>query len=268
MRDEMRASKAIPGRPAKENRVQWFRNLHALPRLPDERPMQACYDAYMVLKCLAEMRAAGMLLLVVFTAILAVGLETAAPAPRSPSHELAVVPQFAIEDFDGDRQPDIATVLEGRSGTEGSHYWIRFQLSSGASQSIYVAAPVGGLDISSRDVNGDDFIDVIVTTTGTNRPVAVLLNDGAGNFTASDPGAFPGAFRASSKFWSGLTEALPEASPAIFSRFFSYDLDASNSTFSLPVEITAWPGRSGRVETRDTDVSYLGRAPPSLKLSL
>lgn len=215
----------------------------------------------------------GTLLLLVFASIVAVGLEKVAPARNAPPHETGfheagIVPEFDIEDFDGDSRPDIATVVEGRSGAAGNHYRIRFQLSSGGSQNIDLTAPVGGLDLSSRDVNGDDYLDVVVTTARTNRPVAVLLNNGAGTFTASDPSAFPGAFRKSNKFWSGLTEELREGSPAFFSRIYSSDLDRSNGTFSLLVEMGVFAKRSNRLETRDAEVSYLGRAPPFLKHTL
>jgi hypothetical protein len=57
---------------------------------------------------------------------------------------------------------------------------------------------------------------------------------------------------------------LPEASPALYSRFFSSDLDASNETFSLPVETQLSARRSNRLEAHDVEVSYLGRAPPRL----
>jgi hypothetical protein len=216
------------------------------------------------------MRAVGALLLLVFASIIAVGLEKATPVRNAAPHEAgpykaAIVPQFAIEDFDGDSRPDIATVVEGRSGAADNHYRIRFQLSGGGSQNIDLTAPVGGLDLTSRDVNGDDFMDVVVTTAGTNRPVAVLLNDGTGNFTASDPAAYPGAFRNSSKFWRGMSEELREASPAFFSRFSSSDLEARNGTFSLLVESGIFASRSDRLETHDADICYLGRAPPFLK---
>jgi hypothetical protein len=227
--------------------------------------MQACYHVDMVWKRFAEMRTVGMLLLLVFASIIAAGLETAPPGRTAPPREAAIVPQFAIEDFDGDSRPDIATVLEGRNGAADNHYRIRFQLSSGGSQNIDLTAPVGGLDLSSRDVNGDDVLDVVVTTVGSNRPVAVLLNDGAGTFTASDPSAFPRAFRKSSHFWRVMTEELREASPAFYSRFYSTDLEASNGTFSTPIEIGVLTRRSNRLETRADVVSYLGRAPPVLK---
>jgi hypothetical protein len=218
----------------------------------------------MVWKYFVEMRTVGMLLLLVCATIIAVGLETVTPAGSTAQHEATIVPQFAIEDFDGDSKPDIAIISEGRSGLADDHYHIRFQLSSGGSQNIDLTAPVGGLDISSRDVNGDDSLDVVITTAATNRPVAVLLNDGVGNFTASDPAAFPGAFRKSSNFWRALTEELPEASPAFCSRSFSGDLEASNETFSLPVETEVFGRRSNHLEAHDVAVSYLGRAPPRL----
>jgi hypothetical protein len=228
----------------------------------------ACYDGGMVWRYFAGMRTAVILLLVVCASMVATCLETVTPARNASTHEAGIVPQFAIEDFDGDRRPDIATVLEGRTGSAGNHYRIRFQLSTGGTQNIELAAPAGGLDLSSRDVNGDDFLDVVVTTAGTNRPVAVLLNDGAGNFTASDPSAFPGAFHNSHNFWNGLTEEMREASPAFLPRSFASDLEASDATFSLPVDIRDCVIRSDRFEARDADVSYLGRAPPILKLSL
>jgi hypothetical protein len=218
----------------------------------------------MVWKRFAEIRTVGTLLLLVFASIIAVCLETGAPARNSTPHEAGIVPQFTIEDFDGDNRPDIATVLAGPSGAVNNHYRITFQLSSGGSQNIDLAAPVGGLDLSSRDVNGDDFLDVVVTTAGTNWPVAVLVNDGAGTFTTSDPSAFPGAFRKSSHFWRGVMSELPEASPALYSRFSSSDLDANNGTFSIPVETQVFARRSNRLEAHDVEVSYLGRAPPRL----
>jgi hypothetical protein len=223
-----------------------------------------CYHVDMVWKRFAEIRTVGTLLLLVFASIIAVCLETGTSARNCTSREAGIVPQFTIEDFDGDNRPDIATVLDGPSVAVNNHYRITFQLSSGGSQNIDLAAPVGGLDLSSRDVNGDDFLDVVVTTVGTNWPVAVLVNDGAGTFTASDPSAFPRAFRKSSRFWRAVTEELPEASPALYSRFSSSDLDASNETFSFPVETQVFARRSNRLEAHDVEVSYLGRAPPRL----
>jgi len=222
----------------------------------------------MVWKYIAEMRTAGMLLLLVFASIVAVSVETVCPARTVAPREARIVPQFTIEDFDGDSRPDIATVQEGRSGAVDWYYRIKFQLSSGGSQNIDLTAPVGGLDLSSRDVNGDDFLDVVVTTTGSNRPVAILLNNGAGKFTRSEPSEFPGAFRKSYNFWSGLAEESREASPAFFSRFSFGDVRTGNATFARPVEISVLARRPDHFQTCDVEVSYLGRAPPILSWSL
>ncbi len=55
---------------------------------------------------------------------------------------------------------------------------------------VAVSGPAGGLQIASQDVNGDSFLDLIVSTELANEPVAVLLNDGAGNFRLADVSKF------------------------------------------------------------------------------
>jgi hypothetical protein len=113
---------------------------------------------------------------------------------------------FAIADFDGDRKPDLATVeVQKGNSTSTSEYSIRLQLTAGAVQVFGVIAPAGGLQIVARDVNGDDTLDVLVSTAWQHQQVAVLLNDGHGKFTLADPGAFPDALRNSQAHWSGAT---------------------------------------------------------------
>jgi len=98
--------------------------------------------------------------------------------------------QFAIADFDGDRQPDLATVQIARFNSLHSRYWISFQLSNGGLQTIGVTAPAGGLVLVSWDVNCDRALDLVLVTPWRHELVAVLLNDGKGNFSAADPGQF------------------------------------------------------------------------------
>lgn len=102
---------------------------------------------------------------------------------------------FAIADFDGDEKPDLATVQTGGGFAYESRYRIYLQLSSGSQQSFGVTAPMGGLQLVPRDVNDDQSLDLVVSTTWLGQPVAVLLNDGHGNFTLADPGAFPKVMR-------------------------------------------------------------------------
>lgn len=124
------------------------------------------------------------------------GFATAAKAaPGAARSATALAAQttapFALADFDGDSQLDIATVQVGQLGSSDTRYWIDFHLSTGLRRLIGVTAPAGGLHIASRDVNGDNFLDLVVTSAWQRRPVAVLLNDGRGNFTPRDPAAFP-----------------------------------------------------------------------------
>src|SRR6202042_3874358 len=93
------------------------------------------------------------------------GKAAAVPSPGSSALSRSKSPSpFAIADFDGDNRPDLATVEIGQIGPSRARFWIGFQLSTGPQQMIGVNAPVGGLNITSGDVNGDNSLDLIVTT--------------------------------------------------------------------------------------------------------
>jgi len=188
--------------------------------------------------------------------------------PQSLSSPPQVRSQFAIADFDGDRRPDLATVQVGQSSSWDTHYWIAFQLSSGPRQTLGITAPTGGLQITSRDVNGDDFLDVIVTTAWTNRPVAVLLNDGQGNFRASDPSAFPGAFTTSEKSLASTADEIKDATAVLPSRDPAGNC-SNGSRFWSPQKVrrlfVPWASRNLPFSVI---VSFLGRAPPSFVLHI
>lgn len=168
--------------------------------------------------------------------------------------------QFAISDFDGDSRPDLASVHVGQSGPRETRYSIDFQLTSGLSQRFDFIAPIGGLALASEDVNGDTFPDLVVTAYWTRQPVAILLNDGRGNFTPAQPAAFPQAFSfnesfavcrgvfitdsaalASRDLSSGYCERLERlAAPASQSLLSA----STNSQFRLFTASAAWLGRA------------------------
>jgi hypothetical protein len=171
---------------------------------------------------------------------------------------------FAIADFDGDNRPDFATVQPGPSSSLNMRYWIGVQLSGGSRQTVGITAPAGGLQITSRDVNGDNFLDVVVTTAWTNRPVAVLLNDGHGNFTPSDPRAFPSVIQNSDAGWTCSTVEIRDAAAALLLRHLSGDCE-EGSHLASPHSVTGllfpWASRNSSFFTV---VYFLGRAPPSI----
>jgi FG-GAP-like repeat len=175
-----------------------------------------------------------------------------------------VTSQFAIADFDGDRRPDLATVQAEVGSSRDTYYWIAFQLSGGSRHTVGITAPTGGLQITSRDVNGDSFLDVVVTTAWSNWPVAVLLNDGRGNFTTSKPSSFPGAFSSSEKSWASTTGEIKDATAFLFSRHSTGNCP-QGSGFSFPRNVTRLlvPGASRNL-IHAPDLSFPSRAPPSL----
>jgi len=185
------------------------------------------------------------------------GLGKAAPPPPNASR---ISQHFAIADFDGDSRPDFATVQVGQVTASRARYWILFEMSAGARQFIGVTAPVGGLEIALRDVNGDNSLDLIVTTPWLNRPVAVLLNDGHGNFTLRDPAAF------SAMVWRYETSLQPASVDmrdvtAALSRMQGDCALRQRQLAALEPCATPAFGRSHRL-TVSPAVTSLGRAPP------
>lgn len=201
----------------------------------------------------------------VLLGLLAYAVPANAGAVAAPSSPL-VTSQFAIADFDGDRRPDLATVQAGRSSSPDTRYWIVFQLARGPRRTLGITAPTGGLQVTSGDANGDSFLDVIVTTAWTNRPVAVLLNDGQGNFRASSPSIFPGAFSASEESWACSNDEVKDAAGVLLSRYPAGNCPESDR-FSSPRTVTGLLVlRTSRNLLSSAVVSFLGRAPPSFVL--
>jgi hypothetical protein len=115
------------------------------------------------------------------------------PSPGSAARSTArsIGTPFAIADLDGDQRPDIAVVELQWGLATSARYSIRLRLTAKPESSISVDGPLGGLDITARDVNGDDVTDLVVTTELDARLVAVLVNDGHGNFSVALPEDYP-----------------------------------------------------------------------------
>src|SRR5579859_3855849 len=123
-------------------------------------------------------------------------------------------PQFAIADFDGDSQPDLARVRVTSDGSPTTQYSVDLNFSSGHKPAIRFVGPSGGLQITPRDVNGDKFDDLVITSLLDSQFVAIFLNDGKGNFVAAEPSDFPGAAKGTDHRLSA-----PGEFPASQSRF-------------------------------------------------
>lgn len=131
--------------------------------------------------------------------------ETRSSAAPAPSGQ-----QLAISDFDGDLNPDLASVQAGLTTSGSTDYWIQLRLSAAGRQSIRLVAPAGGLLIEARDVNGDHAVDLILSTS-LRQPVAIFLNDGHGSFSRVAPSVFPGAFGNPLSNWASASDQATEA---------------------------------------------------------
>ena len=172
---------------------------------------------------------------------------------------------FAIADFDGDRKPDLATVeIQGPRSASRLRYSIRFQLTAGDPQSIGVTAPAGGLQIVAQDVNGDQMLDLLVSTEWLHEPVAILLNDGHGRFTICRPTAFQGVRWDCELSWNLAGGGSKDVAAALVSRNFSND--AVRSEGFCPPDQCKGATVSGIScgSTFSQVCSVLGRAPPVL----
>jgi hypothetical protein len=186
----------------------------------------------------------------------------AAPAVASP-----IVTHFAIDDFDGDHRPDVASIDMGQSGARDTRYWVAFHLSAGTESMVAISAPSGGLDITSLDLNLDGFPDVLVTSAWTKRPVAVLLNDGFGNFTRSDVSPFQNIFAASDASWTSESEEIRDLTAlplyrSIAGNFRSASRSTSNPKMSRLLSPKASPAAIALVA-----LPSIGRAPPLLQVT-
>src|SRR5215470_13614267 len=152
----------------------------------------------------AMMKHLGLVLVAVLLLPLVLPTSGIAAVVPAPSGVVSAGPDIAVAyaDFDGDSRPDVAGVQVARTGVHESEYWIQLRLSSVGSGAIVLLAPSGGLQIAARDVNGDHFPDLVVTTSWLQQPVAVYLNDGRGRFSRVDPGRFPSAFIKSEVQWA------------------------------------------------------------------
>lgn len=168
---------------------------------------------------------------------------------------------FSIADLDEDFKPDLASVQPGKSNGRSTDYWVDLQLSAAGRQTFRIAAPLGSVQIASRDVNGDNLLDLVLTSTWLKQPVAILLNEGHGTFSRVDPVVFPEAFRESQASWGSSTDqdtdvlgVPPQSRKDICSEIDSFLYAQSRPRFTATSD--------SRFGIGSFLLSHSGRAPP------
>jgi len=200
-------------------------------------------------------------LFLLFFAGLLGGAAAAADVPIAHAASLGTDLSFSIGDFDGDSKPDLASVQAGKGDLTRTDYWVQLQLSVAGRQSFQIVAPTGGLQIVSRDVNGDHALDLVLTTRWLRQPVAILLNDGHGNFSRVETADFPEAFSESKTSWSSTTDhAIDAVGVPPQSR---EDICSEAELFlHLRSQARFAPSSDSRFGAGPFLISHLGRAPP------
>jgi len=221
------------------------------------------HGPYFTGRRLARVRA--LLSLFFWIACLGFNIGTCAAVPQrsaSPGLFARLNAHFAIADFDGDQQADLATVQAGAFGFSQTRYWIRFQLTSGERQTFGITGPPGGLELCARDLNGDNFPDVIVSTTWLNRPVAILLNNGHGKFALIDPSEFPNIGCVAGNSWSLRVPLVNENGALPLSRS-SHDACQGCGILALRLDLPEILAHgASRAPLSSAFLSPHGRAPP------
>jgi hypothetical protein len=170
--------------------------------------------------------------------------------------------RFVFADLDGDQKPDLASVEMQSQSPEATDYSIHLQFSHGSESAIGVRAPFGGLRLAARDVNGDDNLDLILTSNLDASFVEVLLNDGHGNFSVAPPDIL----KAQSETDLGLRRpAGPQVGEAILALVRS-SLEEALATKSddHPVLSSAAGPQAGVPKALRSSVRLrLGRSPPA-----
>jgi hypothetical protein len=160
----------------------------------------------------------------------------------------------------------LATVHQVRGAAHFARYSIRFELTSGASstwQTVGLTAPVGGLQIVARDVNGDSALDLVISTAWEHQAVAVLLNNGQGKFTSESPTGFSTAIWECPAEFTGRIADHAQDKSLLASRRLPTGAAEGNSrvlnpqTVSVVLSRAAYPAPAG-----SPHLSPFGRAPP------
>ena len=130
------------------------------------------------------------------------------PSAAAQRSVLSLTPWIAA-DFDGDHTADLVRAGSFRPDGSGFIQEISLSFSAWESRAVSVRLPSLAYNLIARDVDGDSDRDLIVEAL-TREPLAVLLNDGDGQFHEAPLGDFSELFfHRESSSWEAAARRLP-----------------------------------------------------------
>ena len=124
------------------------------------------------------------------------GLSLAAAAPATHDLPNAIdsptVSGWVLADLNGDQNVDLATARSGRHDANGYTQEVSITLGAFQQTSFHFLSPGAKIELSSRDVDGDQDRDLVILEPVSREPIGVWINDGAGYFHEGNLADFKG----------------------------------------------------------------------------
>ena len=89
---------------------------------------------------------------------------------------------WVLSDLNGDQNVDLATARSGRHDANGYAQEVSVTLGAFQQTSFRFLSPGATIELSSRDVDGDQDRDLVILEPLSREPIGVWINDGAGLF--------------------------------------------------------------------------------------
>jgi hypothetical protein len=96
--------------------------------------------------------------------------------------DFPAVSGWVLSDLNGDRTADLATARSGRHEARGYAQEVKITLGISQDTSFRFFSPGAKIELSSRDVDGDQDRDLVILEPLSREPIGVWINDGAGLF--------------------------------------------------------------------------------------
>lgn len=89
---------------------------------------------------------------------------------------------WVLADLNGDQNLDLATAQAGHHDASGYSQEVRVTLGAFQQTSFHFLSPGATVELSSRDLDGDQDRDLVILEPISREPIGVWINDGAGLF--------------------------------------------------------------------------------------